>query len=67
MISEIYWKMLEDANRQLALRFERLKKARAAGDPIGIAQARMEYLQALQILYADARTAVSESPMRFKS
>ena len=33
MISETYWKILEDANRQLALRFERLKKARAAGDP----------------------------------
>jgi len=66
MISETYWKILEDANRQLALRFEKLKKARAAGDPQGIAQARMEYLKALQILYTDAQTAVSE-PMRFKS
>ncbi|MDE0327342.1 MAG: hypothetical protein OXN27_25725 [Candidatus Poribacteria bacterium] len=36
MISETYWKILEDANRQLALRFEKLKKARAAGDPQGI-------------------------------
>ena len=66
MISETYWKILEDANRQLALRFEKLKKARAAGDPQGIAQARMEYLKALQILYTDAQTEVSE-PMRFKS
>ena len=28
MIIETYWKILEDANRQLALRFEKLKKAR---------------------------------------
>lgn len=66
MISETYWKILEDANRQLALRFEKLKKARAAGDSEGIKQARMEYLKALQILYTDAQTAVSE-PMRFTS
>ena len=66
MISETYWIMLESANRQLALRFEKLKKARAAGDPQGIAQARMEYLQALQILYTETQTAVSQ-PMRFKS
>ena len=66
MISETYWKILEDANRQLALHFERLKKARATGDPEDIEQARMEYLKALQILYTDAQHAVSE-PMRFKS
>ena len=66
MISETYWTLLEDANRQLALRFEKLKKARANGDPEGIKQARMEYLQALQVLYTEAQTAVSE-PMRFKS
>ena len=66
MISETYWTLLEDANRQLALRFEKLKKARTNGDPEGIKQARMEYLQALQVLYTEAQTAVSE-PMRFKS
>ena len=66
MISETYWTLLEDANRQLALRFEKLKKARANGDPEGIKQARMEYLQALQVLYTEAQTAVSE-PMHFKS
>ena len=66
MISETYWKILEDANRQLALCFEKLKKARANGDPEGIEQARMEYLKALQILYTDAQSAVSQ-PMRFKS
>ena len=66
MISETYWTILENANRQLALRFEKLKKARAAGDPQGIAQARMEYLQALQILYNDVQNAIS-TPIRFKS
>ena len=67
MISDTYWKILEDANRQLALRFEKLKKARAAGDSEGIEQARMEYLQALQVLYTDAQTAVSRFPVRFKA
>ena len=66
MISETYWTILEHANRELMQRFERLRKARATGDPEGIEQARMEYLQALQLLYTDAQTAVSE-PMRFKS
>ena len=66
MITETYWKILEDANRQLTLRFEKLKKARATGDPQSITQARMEYLKALQILYTDVQHAVSE-PMRFKS
>ncbi|MDE0015563.1 hypothetical protein F4009_18050 [Candidatus Poribacteria bacterium] len=66
MISETYWTILEHANRELALRFEKLKKARATGDPEGIKQARMEYLRALQVLYTDAQSAVSQ-PMRFKS
>ena len=66
MISETYWTMLENANRQLALRFEKLKKARAAGDREGIAHARMAYLQALQILYTEAQAAVSEA-VRFKA
>ena len=66
MISETYWTILENANRELALRFEKLKKARANGDPEDIKQARMEYLKALQVLYTDAQTAVAE-PMRFKS
>ena len=66
MISETNWTILEHANRDLLMRFEKLKKARANGDPEGIKQARMEYLQALQVLYTDAQSAVSE-PMRFKS
>ena len=66
MITETYWKILEDANRQLAMRFEKLQKARTTGDPQSITQARMEYLKALQILYTDAQNAVAE-PIRFKS
>ena len=66
MVSQTYWTILEQANRDLLIRFEKLKKARATGDPEGIKQARMEYLRALQILYTDAQSAVSE-PMRFKS
>ena len=66
MISETDWTILENANRDLLMRFEKLKKARVNGDPEGIKQARIEYLQALQVLYTDAQTAVSQ-PMRFKS
>ena len=47
MISETHWKILEDANRQLALRFEKLKKARANGDLEGIEQARDGVSQSL--------------------
>lgn len=65
MSSETDWTILESVNRELALRFERLKKACATGDPEGIKQARMEYLQTFQGLYTDVQTAVSE-PMRFK-
>ena len=66
MISETDWTILENANRDLLMSFEKLKKARATGDPEGIKQARMAYLQALQVLYTDAQTAVSQ-PIRFKS
>ena len=66
MISETDWTILENANRDLLMSFEKLKKVRATGDPEGIKQARMAYLQALQVLYTDAQTAVSQ-PIRFKS
>ena len=66
MISETDWTILENANRDLLMSFEKLKKARATGDPEGIKQARMAYLQALQVLYTDAQTAVSQL-IRFKS
>ena len=60
MISKTYWTMLEDANRQLALRFEKLQKARASRDPHGIKQAEMAYFHALQHLYAAVEDAGAE-------
>ena len=47
MISETYWKILDDANQQLMSRFEKLKKARTNGDKRSIRQAEMDYFQAL--------------------
>ena len=61
MISKTYWTILEDANRQLALRFEKLKKARAGRDKHGIQQAEMAYFQALQRLNDNVQNAVSEN------
>ena len=58
IISEIHWKILDKANRQLALRFEKLQKARASRDQHGIQRAEMDYFQALQYLYAAVETAV---------
>ena len=60
MISESHYKNLEHANRELALRFEKLKKARASRDTHGIQNAEMEYYQALQHLYTAVQDAVSE-------
>ena len=60
MISEPYWKILEESNRQLALRFEKLKKARANRDPHGIRQAEMAYFQALQRLNDNVQSAIAE-------
>ena len=60
MISEIHFKILDTANRELALRFEKLKKARASRDANGIKNAEMEYFQSLQHLYAAVQDAVAE-------
>ena len=60
MISELHWKNLEEANRQLALRFEKMRKARASHDKHGIKMAEMDYFQALQFLYAAVEEAVSD-------
>ncbi len=59
MISEVHWTILEDANRQLALRLAKLRKTRATGDPDGIQNAEMNYFQALQHLYASVQDAVN--------
>ena len=60
MLSEPHFKNLEHANRELALRFEKLRKARASRDTLGIKQAEMEYFQSLQHLYAAVQNAVAE-------
>ena len=60
MLSELHYKILEHANRELALRFEKLKKARASRDSNGIKNAEMEYFQSLQHLYTAVQDAVAD-------
>ena len=59
-MSEAHWKNLEEANRQLARCFEKMRKARVSGDKHGIQMAEMDYFQALQFLYTAVEGAVSE-------
>ena len=59
MISKTYWTILLHANRELTRRFERLRKARASGNPKHIQNAEMDYFQALQRLNDDVQNAVS--------
>ena len=66
MISKTYWTILDQANRELSKRFDRLRKARASGNQKSIQNAEMDYFQALQRLNDDVQTAVSQ-PIRFKS
>ena len=60
MISETHWKILEEANRSLALRLAKLRKTRATGETDGIQNAEMNYFQALQRLYTSVEDAVAE-------
>ena len=60
MLSEPHFKNLEHANRELAMRFEKLRKARARRDSNGIKNAEMEYFQSLQHLYTAVQDAVAE-------
>ena len=60
MIRESDWQNLEQVNREMALRLERVRKVRATGDKQGIRQAEMAYLQALQCVYDAAVSAVSD-------
>ena len=59
MNSDLHFKNLEHANRELALRFEKLQKAHASRDTPGIKQAEMEYYHALQHLYTAVQDAVA--------
>ena len=60
MISDLHFKNLDTANRELSRRFEKLKKSRASRDKHGIQQAEMAYFHALQHLYAAVEDAVAE-------
>ena len=60
MLSDLHFKNVESAHRELSRRFEKLRKARASRDPNGIKQAELEYYQALQHLYTAVQDAVSE-------
>ena len=59
MISELHFKILQNANRELSRRFQKLRKARASRDLNGIKNAEMEYFQSLQHLYAAVQDAVA--------
>ena len=59
MISDVHFKILENANRELAARFEKLRKVRASRDINGIKNAEMDYFHALQNLYTAVQDAVA--------
>lgn len=62
-MKDFQWKRLEKANREMAIRLEKLRKVRASGDKQGIKIAEMDYLQALQCVYTAAVDAVSGPPV----
>ena len=43
MISKTYWKILENANRELRQRFEKLQKTRTSSNKESIQNAEMDY------------------------
>ena len=59
MLSELHYKILENANRELSRRFTKFRKARVSRDANGIKNAEMEYFQSLQHLYAAVQDAVA--------
>ena len=60
MLSELHYKTVENANRELARQFQKLRKARASRDLNGIKLAEMEYYHSLQHLYAAVQDAVAD-------
>ena len=60
MISELHYRILENTNRELLRRFQKLRKARASRDPNGIKRAEMNYYHSLQHLYATVQDAVAD-------
>lgn len=60
MISNANWRVLEQANRMLALNWETLKRARATEDKHTIKMAEMRYFQALQNVLVSTQNAVAQ-------
>ena len=60
MISQLHFQNLENANREVAMRFEKLRTARASRDTHSIKHASMEYFQAVQRLNAAIENALSK-------
>lgn len=60
MISERHFKNLENATHEVAMRFEKLREARARRDVQNIKHAAMEYFQAIQRLNAAIEDALSK-------
>ena len=60
MLTELHFKTLENANRELARRLTKLRKARASRDTDSIKRAEMDYYQSLQHLYAAVQDAVAD-------
>ena len=61
MISNTDWRILEQANRMLALSWEALRRARTSGDTHTIKMAEMRYFQALQGVIASTHNAVAQN------
>ena len=60
MLSDLHYKILDNANREVSRRFAKLRKARASRDAENIKQAEMEYYHSLQHLYAAVQDAVAD-------
>ena len=60
MISNADWRILEQTNKMLVLRWEALKQARASGDVQAIKMAEMNYFQALQSVIVSTQNAVAQ-------
>lgn len=60
MLSDLHFKNVENAHRELLHRFKKLRNARASRDAHTIKRAEMEYFQSLQHLYAAVQDAVAD-------
>ncbi|MDE0681691.1 MAG: hypothetical protein OXI63_02130 [Candidatus Poribacteria bacterium] len=66
MLSELHYRILENANRELTKQFRKLRNARASRDAHTIKRAEMEYFQSLQHLYAAVQDAVADGNPQYR-